>query len=77
MAITSKDLREAATRLAQDKTWKGHLVLGIILLLIAAVVSSPLFIIVRELLVLILGLGGFVLIGWAIYQYVQSQEKKV
>lgn len=67
--------RQEAQKLLDDKTWKGHLILGSIALLLAGVVSSPVFTLVRGLLELILGLGGLFYIGWALYQWYLLQEK--
>lgn len=76
MGITRRDIEQETETLINDKTYKGHLTLGIITLIIGGVISSPLFIIVRAIFEFILLFGGLFLIGWAVYQYVRTQEKR-
>jgi hypothetical protein len=76
MTLNRKDFEQEAQQLLADKTWKGHVILGVIILIVAAVVSSPVFVLVRALLEIVLTLGGLGLVGWGIYQYMQAKEIK-
>lgn len=76
MALNRTDFEQEAKQLLADKTWKGHVILGIIILIIGAIVSSPVFVLVRALLEFALTIGGLALIGWGIYQYIQAKEIK-
>jgi uncharacterized membrane protein len=75
MSLGRQDFEQEAKRLVADKSWKGHLTLGIIVIIVGGLVSSPVFTMIRALLELLLVVGGLFLIGWAIYQYIQAQEK--
>lgn len=76
MSITAHDIENEAQHLLADKTWKGHLILGSIILIIAGVISSPVFTLIRSLLEVVLAVGGISLLCYAGYQYYQIQKTK-
>lgn len=76
MSINRQDVEQEAAKILADRSWKGHLTMGIVFLVIWAIVSSPLFTLLRAILELILVFGGIGFILWALYQYFQLQEKK-
>ncbi len=71
-----QNIETEAKRLLKDKSWKGHLTTGIIMLIVWAIVTSPLFTVLKAVLELVLLFGGLGFILWAGYQYFQAYEKK-
>lgn len=75
MAINRQEVEGETRRMIANKTWKGRLIQGLVALFLAGLISSPVFTLVRALLEVLLGAGGIVLIGWALYQWYLLQEK--
>ena len=76
MSINQQDISQEASKLLKDKSWKGHLTLGIVLIIVGGIIASPVFAIISALLEAVLVIGGIALVCWAGYQYYQLQEKK-
>jgi len=76
MQTSTQGLKDDANSLIHDKGWKGPLTTGIIAILLAIILGSILFDLLKALIIFVLYVGGIALIVLAAYRAYQQSEKK-
>lgn len=76
MKTTTSDMKKDAKELLYDKTWKGPLAMGIVAIVLAIILNSALFDLLKWLILTVLYIGGIILLGLSAYRWYQMSESK-
>lgn len=71
-----REAEEKIEKLIQDKSWRGHLTIGVILLLTYGLLISPFFTGIKWLADSIFLLGGNGFLFYGVYQYFEERSKE-
>ena len=71
---TLQQREDELNQLLKDKGWKGHITLGVIILVLAVIISSFLFTILRSLIELLFYIAGSGYILYGIYEYIEKKK---